>query len=344
MQKFNLIKSISSEQLTESDFLRRMIGLKPKKKDEPQSPPPLSKDFSANANMSTDISLLERFVGEVKQAATGKDRVVLSIPTASFQLFMTGEKSSGKAHIDELRSDRDGMVIKNAALGFANEKVQDVKNAEPMTVYRLKKGYKFSKLVAHANEDLMIILDVPTVLTKALEEYGHALKDDSLKLDLKKDLIDKSADVLGKMMHHAFYKMTLSTPKARKIQAAVDAVWDDAEELQKVLNPAIISHYRSRADKRAMIEEFNDLKRDEPQSQDDDLDRDREDDKPTRPVPTRPVPTEPRDENAEIAMIATKLNALKSSARNLSPEDQKALADSVKKVLNYMNNGTLEDD
>lgn len=88
-----------------------------------------------------------------------------------------------------------------------------------------------------------------------------------------------------------------------------------------------------------MIEEFNDLKRDEPQSQDDNFGRDREDDKPTRPMSM-----EPKDENEEIAMIATKLNALKSTARNLAPEDQKALADSVKKVLNYMSNGTLEDD
>lgn len=347
MPQFNLLKSVSTpENISESGALRKLLGLKTA---TPPAAAPQQKavDLSARSNMSAEVNLLERFVGEVKSAEAGKERVVFSLPIAQFTNFISGEKSSGKAYIKEVRKEKDGMLIKSMAMHFANPKIHDPSFEGAVSLYRLKKGYTFSKMAKLADSELMLLMDVPVGLCKALEEYGHTLSDKTTALDLVQDLIAKSTDVLEKMLHHAYYVMTLKTAASRKIMSEVDAAWGDIDELKAVLNPKIVYHYRSRSELDVIKSEFEDIQDQKKSPEEDEFSRrDQEDDLPSsrRKPGAVEIPSGPRDPKAEETLIATKLNAMKSAATGLSSEDQRALSDSIRKVLNFMNNGTLEDD
>ena len=276
MQKFNLIKSLENSNLSEGGILSKIHDLMFKYDDpKPKNPQGGSKDpgtskanFNPKANMSSDVELLPKFVGQVKAAGRlsadveqdGMERVVVSMELAEFDSFIKGTAGSGKQYIKSLAAEQDGLVIKNLAKEFAHVDSDKDTSGKEISIFALKKGYTFGKMITLAKSELLILLDIPKKLSNGIRAIGKELANESLALDRKQELIGQAQLAFEKMMHHSHYVMTIRKSKSKKIQSAVDAVWNDESELESVLDPNIVYHYPSRVQLRMMKAQFEDQK------------------------------------------------------------------------------------
>ncbi len=358
MQKFTLLKSIASEPIAESDLLRKALGLfKPNNKPAEQPPIPSEnkKEVSSptlsatdpRSNMSGEVDLLEKFAGEVAGAEAGRVRVVVSIPKASHAQFLSGQKSSGAAYIHALRDADPEKIISIVNSAKGQDAAANNKDAPLVDLYKVKPGYKFSALLKQAEHDLMLLLDVPKKLWDSL-----------VSLDVEAGAEDeptvaKAASILEKMMHHAYYKMTLDTSKARKRASRIDAAWGDTEKLKKVLSPAILYHYPSKLAwnkmKDELYPEILDASKKETKERSDKLAATKAE-KETAVSPTGAAKDTPKvsapspKATDEIAKMARQIAALRDTdeAKELSTEDREKLDSAINAVSSFLQNRSFD--
>lgn len=252
MNTLNLIKAVEGKQLNE--FLSFL-------KKKPSAPPkPAAPSQEEHPDASDDVSVLHQFVEAVKGAPSGSDRYVLRMTTQDLKqhyLKSGGGKSFVENLSDEVLSKKDALEVR----------------------IKLLHNYDIKKLIGSGKYDSIVLLDIPKELTSKLATALSGALD-----------INGIRDALTRMMNHRYYVMTLSASRLKKVASKATPVWNDIDELTRVLDPSIAIAYPKMSDlatiKQAYVDQFeNDTAR----ASNDQPDEDADDEPAPAPVEVKPA-------------------------------------------------------